>query len=51
MTALAIVIARTLFEESFQTINLKQVALFCWIGLLASLFLIVYGLVFDFDFF
>ncbi len=51
MTALAIVIARTLFKESFQTINFKQVALFCGIGLLVSLFLIVYGLAFDSDFF
>lgn len=51
MTALAVVIARVLFKESFQTIDLKLMALFCGTGLLASLFLIAYGLVFGFDFF
>jgi ABC-type arginine/histidine transport system permease subunit len=51
MTALAVVIARALFKESFQTINLKLVALFCGTGLLASLLLIAYGLAFGTDFF
>jgi hypothetical protein len=51
MTALAIVIARVLFKESFETRTLKLLALLCCAGLLASMLLIVYGVAFGSDFF
>jgi hypothetical protein len=51
MTALAIVIARALFNESPETANLKMLALFCGTGLLVSLLLIVCGVALGSDFF
>jgi hypothetical protein len=51
MTALAIVIARVLFKESFETRTLKLLTLLCCAGLLASMLLIVYGVAFGSEFF
>lgn len=44
MAAIARVLARVLPKESTEIETLKQLALFCGVGLLVSLLMLIYGL-------